>query len=457
MNPGRFLTTLILAGELALVAARAQNYVTPRLGGGQVAADMVHIDIYYDADANRLNARVDDSFGLPQLRPLEPGLAFDPQTAFAVLTGKAYNAQYGWNVGGFFTIPAGAAIWIEQIDSSPGLETYEGWGKSGSYTPLFGTANSPRLWQWSGVMLHNTYAILDPVTNRFFAEYRIYFGDANTGSREGFLDLDDAQVRLEWTAVPVEEPFRFGAIASATNAPLSFLNANHFVTQGEWVLNLVSTNAGSSDGPFERSIPMIALPATAPNGGPLESHAALGACLEFQVVSLTGPPAGHLSVWETNEARPLFTVDTGERAGTHRFPISQNEGVPGTDPFGRCPGRRFTADQPGLYTMGFRLVDTSTNGPEGSPIHVASDIDYLYWQAGVTVAWTEWQSQSLTATFGGEPGRVFYLERSSALGSTAQWQTVAGPLPGTNCLQRLKDPDATDRQSLYRLRCDLEW
>jgi hypothetical protein len=451
-QPRLSLASLIVTVGLALATVHAQTYVTPRLGGGQVAADMVHIDIYYDADANQLHTHVDDTYGLPHLRPLEAGLVFDPQVAFAVLTGKAYNAQYGWNAGGFFSIPAGAAIWIEQLDRSPGLEVYDGWGRTGSYAPLFGTAGSPHLWQWSGVMVHNTYAVMDPFTNRFFAEYHIYFGDATTGSREGFLDLDDAQVRLEWTVDPVEEPFQFGVVGSASNAPLSFLNADHFVTQGEWVLTLASTNAGSPLRRFERAIPMLALPATVANGGPSDDHASLGACVEVQLVSLAGPSGGRLSVWEAEGTEPLCIVGTGESAGTNRFPVSQNQAVAGTDPFGRVPGRRFAVDQPGLYTLGFRLVDTSMNGPGGNPLHGGSDAFTVYLQAGVAAAWAERQGQSFTVTFGGEAGRVFHLERRLALDATASWQRVAGPLVGTNRLQRLTDPTATSREAFYCLR-----
>ena len=440
---------------LTVLAAQAQVYVTPRLGGGQVAAEMVHIDIAYDADANQLEAWVDDSFGLPQLRPLEPGLAFEPEAAFAVLNGKAYNAQYGWNVGGFFTIPAGAAIWIEQTDCSPGLEVYESWGRTGSHSPIFGTAGSPRLWRWSGVMVHNTYAILDPTVDRLFAEYHIYFADADTGSREGYLELDDDQVRLEWTVVPVEVPFRFGALDTAVNAPLAFLNAERFTAQHEWVITLPSSDAAAPLTRFERAIPMVALPATAAAGGPSEGHASLGACIEVQLVSLSGPPAGQLSVWDPDAIGPLVTIGTGECGGTNRFPISQNDAVAGTDPCGHWPDRRFSVDQPGLYTLAFQLVDTSHNGPENHPLHAASEVYRILLQAGVTLARADWQNQTFVATFGGTIGWEFSLERRHGLEPAAQWQTVAGPLIGTNRLQWLTDPAAAGApQGWYRLRAD---
>lgn len=449
-NRPRVPLGLILAGALAVGSACAQTYVTPKLGGGQLAADMVHIDIYYDAEANQLHAHVDDSYGIPQLQPLESGAAFDPQATFAVLNGKAYNAQYGWNAGGFFTIPAGAAIWIEPLECSPELEVYEGWGKTGSYTPIFGTAGSPRLWSWSGVMVHNTYAVLDPLTDRFFAEYRIYFGDAITGSREGFLDLDDAVVRLEWTAAPVADPstLRFGAEDAAAWAPLRFVNATNFVTESEHVWNL---EPGSVDA-FEGTLSMAAVPATAENGGPAPNHAALGTCLEVQLVSLAGPPSGHLRVWAGNETTPRCSVEVGERNGIQRFPVSQNQGTPGTDPYGRLDGWQWSVDQPGLYTVGFRLVDGSTNGTAGGPIHAASEVYQLYLQAGITLARAEWRDQAFTATFGGRSGRTYSLEESLVLGPMAEWQTVSGPIAGTNRLQRLTAPATSTTHGFFRLR-----
>jgi hypothetical protein len=36
-----------------------------------------------------------------------------------------------------------------------------------------------------------------------FAEYHIYFGDADTGARDNYMHLGDSTVRLEWNAVPL--------------------------------------------------------------------------------------------------------------------------------------------------------------------------------------------------------------------------------------------------------------
>jgi hypothetical protein len=193
-------------------------YVTPMMGGGQVATDMAHIDLFYDTDARQLRAQVDDSRGTPQLRPLNPGQGFDPQQPYGVLNGKAYNAQYGWNVGGLFTLPPGTAIWIELIDRSPGLETYSGSGQFAAYVPILGTAGSSRLWKWSGVMVHNTYAVSVPDTDCLFAQYHVYLGDENTGSRANFMHLGDTMVGLKWTVAPVAGPVVIGSAMHAGSA-----------------------------------------------------------------------------------------------------------------------------------------------------------------------------------------------------------------------------------------------
>jgi len=304
-------------------------------------------------------------------------------------------------------------------------------------------------------MVHNTYAVLAPATSPLFAEYAIYFGDATTGAREGFLELDDARVRLEWTVELAAEPLQFGALAAALSSPLAFLNADRFVTEGEWVMALLPDDLASPGSGFERIVPMLALPATAAHGGPSENHALPGACLELQFVSLSGPPDGHLSVWENDAATPLFTMNTAERAGTHRCLISQNEALPGTDPYGHWPARRLRVDQPGLYTLGFQVVDTSKNGTAGTPLHAPSDVYHIFLQAGVTLAGADWESGTFTASFGGTPGWQFSLERRPALAPATEWQTIAGPLSGTNRLQRLIDPQAGGWQSSwYRLRAE---
>lgn len=184
------------------------RFVSPSTGGGQTFGEMVHIDVTLETD--KLAAHIDDTIPAPELKPIAAGLSFEPGANYAVLNGRTYNAQYGWNVGGFFTLPAGSAIWIEQTAASPGLEVYEGSGRNGSYKPIFGTRGSPRLWKWSGVMAHNTYAMLNPRWNNCYAEYRVFVGDAETGSRTAYAGISETSVRLLWSTAPAAFPSRIG-------------------------------------------------------------------------------------------------------------------------------------------------------------------------------------------------------------------------------------------------------
>jgi hypothetical protein len=432
-------------------------FVTPMMGGGQAYGDMVHIDFFYDNEANQLHAQVDQSAGIPELRPLESGFAFDPQQAYAILNGKAYNAQYGWNVGGLFTLPVGSAIWVELLDCTPGLETYSGTGRQASYVPILGTSNSPRLWKWSGAMIHNTYAVLNPPCARLFAEYHVYVGDVNTASRSNFIAMGDTKVRLEWTTVPVENSmtFKFGAMGETNGAPLCFLNQAQFTTNSESVVILHYTNSGPSAQYYQSAIPMLVVPASVGNGGPVAGHAAVGSRVEVQFVFLSGPPQGRLSVWDSGEAQPRFSLAAGVHDATNRFTASEGNGTAIADPFGFIQGRSFGVNQPGLYCLSFRLVDTSTNGLGGGPIHTPSAVYSIHLQGGLTIHGLTKEETSATAHFFGECGKSFYLERSSNLGPSALWQTVAGPVLGTNRFQTLTVESVTGSQSFFRLRSSL--
>lgn len=189
------ITIVILIATTVSIPSNAA-VVTPMIGGGQVKESMIHIDIFYDYSTNTMSAKVDTSHGIPKLRPLSSGDEFDPDAPWSVLSGKAYNYQYGWNPGGFFIIPEGAGIWIELIAQSPGLEVYDGRQTRGSFNPILGTNGSRIIWKWSGSMIHNTYAVSEPIETRCWATYQVYFGNERTGGP--IAGYDDDTVTLEW-------------------------------------------------------------------------------------------------------------------------------------------------------------------------------------------------------------------------------------------------------------------
>lgn len=209
-NRRSVLAGLSLAFALALPAQAA--FVTPQMGGGQVAmmggAPMKHLDVSFDG--TDISVHIDDTVATPMLRPLTPPDAFDPSESWAVLNDKAYNFQYGWNPSGFITLPGGAGIWIQRLGQDPELEVYaRPPAIDPAYAPLF--ANDGDAWKWSGAMTHNAYAVLDPTRDTYTATYRVYIGDAVTG--EALAGYGSTDVTLAFSATPVPEPATIGLVA----------------------------------------------------------------------------------------------------------------------------------------------------------------------------------------------------------------------------------------------------
>lgn len=173
------------AGWIVLLVAPASPgaaFVTPQLGGGSpgTTSVMKHADVFFQSGA--LVVQIDESVPTPRLRRLLEVDEFDPAAPFSTLNGKGYNAQYGWNAGGFISLPGGSAIWVEALASSPGLEVYQAPVDANGYAAILGTAGSSSRWKWSGRMSHNYYAATDFTTQQHWATYRVYLGDATTGA-----------------------------------------------------------------------------------------------------------------------------------------------------------------------------------------------------------------------------------------------------------------------------------
>ncbi len=176
-------------------------FVIPQMGGAQVTqglAPMKHADISFSN--NTIHVQVDETVGIPALRPLVAPDQFDPALSWSVLGTKAYNFQYGWNPSGFIIIPQDAWIWIEQLSATPGLEIYQRPPASPAYDPVFGTEGSSARWRWSGSMTHNVYAIQDPTLSLYEANYRIYIGDNTTGVP--LPAYTPAEVTFQFAAIP---------------------------------------------------------------------------------------------------------------------------------------------------------------------------------------------------------------------------------------------------------------
>lgn len=164
------------------------------------------------------------------------------------------------------------------------------------------------------------------------------------------------------------------------------------------------------------------------NGGPDFSTAERGAFVELMITSVEGPPGGNLLMWDENInpgiPTKLFAVPVGTRYGTNRIELSESDREdPGADPYGHVHGRRFTADKPGLYTLGLQLVDTSKWGPDDGPIHQPSAINYFYFQAGLTISGVI-RTNGVTAVRAGLKGFTDYFLESSPTPSGTNWSTV---------------------------------
>ena len=118
-----------------------------------------------------------------------------------VLTDTYYSDQYGWMLDGIVDPGAGNSIWIEQTFATAGLGVYEGGMRMmrpmHSYDAIFGTNGSDASWQWSGMMTHNWYSVVE--AGLYEASYRVYVGDAVGNAVAGF---GDASVTLHFDAVP---------------------------------------------------------------------------------------------------------------------------------------------------------------------------------------------------------------------------------------------------------------
>jgi hypothetical protein len=246
-----------------------------------------------------------------------------------------------------------------------------------------------------------------------------------------------------------------GAVAQAPAAKLFFANGQNFNTASRYLVHLRAfTNAAY--GPIFRGgedISLSSLPATGDLGGPDPFAAQLGACLAVQFVAVSGPAGGSLSLWDTDgffiPTTITLTVPVGTANGTNHFLLSENDGSPGSDPYGHIHDRKFSADRAGLYTVAFRVIDISTNGPGGGPLHPPSDPHLMYFQAGTTLSYSPVGG---TARFGTESGKSYYVQASPELGVAADWRDVAGPVTGTAKLETVTGLTSDPGNRFFRLR-----
>ena len=237
-----------------------------------------------------------------------------------------------------------------------------------------------------------------------------------------------------------------GANSTTPGSPLIFVNAGDYATNSGYVFGL---DAGDPGSPYEGwyftgDLVFVALAATPNYGGPEAQAAALGSHIEIVLESVDGPSGAKLGFWETQQdgvdsTNLTWTVPTGLTNGTNHIVVSETDGSPSADPYGHTHGRIYSVDKPGLYSVGFRYVDTSTNGPGGGPIQTPSDRFYLHLQADVTLAAIGLATNGVNLTFaapsnlpdtGTAPASNYQIESTPTLRPSAKWQSAADVVVG---------------------------
>ena len=241
-----------------------------------------------------------------------------------------------------------------------------------------------------------------------------------------------------------------GAVGTNQNDPLNFNNGAIFSTNTGYIKTLTFTNSGIYAGYYQGNITLTGLAATPAHSGPIPGASAPGSMIYAQIVSVAGPAGGAFGFWETGATAPTISLFSGT-TGTNTYKVSENDGSAGSDPYGHYHGRKFTATVPGIYLVGFRALDFSTNGVGGGPIHAPSDVLKFYFQAGINIASITKSGNISSVEFGSMAGQIFNLEYSSSL-TNLNWTAIGEAVAGNDSLQTLTDNDATDSQRFYRIK-----
>ncbi len=252
---------------------------------------------------------------------------------------------------------------------------------------------------------------------------------------------------------------------------LAFVNAGDYDTESGFVFNL---DSGDTDSPyagyyFTGDQVFAALAATGDNGGPETGAAALGTYIQIRLLSVEGPAGASFGFWETTEngldsTNLTWSVPVPYASGTNLIHVSEGDGSPGSDPYGHIHGRIYSFTKPGLYKVTWQFVDTSTNGINGTPLNLPSEPFSIYYQAGLTIAGINVNTNDVNITFAAAsnvpdedpdaPPTSYTLETTSSLGADAVWQLLDGyTVIGDDHLHMTSLP-ITNSAAFFRLRAD---
>ncbi|MBL9171924.1 MAG: hypothetical protein JNL10_00185 [Verrucomicrobiales bacterium] len=245
---------------------------------------------------------------------------------------------------------------------------------------------------------------------------------------------------LALPAIPkAHEHLAAGAQLPEAGSALLFVNAANYATESGYVVPLELSTNGPYAGYHHAELTFVCQPATPDRGGPAPFHPVPGTHVDAVIETVEGPAGGSLGFWESpgdeiTATELTFSVPVGETQGTRGFPVSENDGSPDADPFGHIHGRVFSATEPGLYRVGFRFVDTSSNGPGGGPLHAPSPRFFLHFQSGITLAHIQVGTEGLEVTFAAANDFRYFIEERPQLDGPAPWAPIGDPVTGDNHL-----------------------
>jgi len=242
-----------------------------------------------------------------------------------------------------------------------------------------------------------------------------------------------------------------GAAGLNQNDPLTFDNRDIFETATNYVKTLTLASSGAYAGYFQGNITMTGLAATADHSGPEPNAAALGSRIFVQLISVDGPEGGSFAFWESGATGPTISLNSGT-TGTNTWRVSENDGSPGSDPYGHIHGRRFTATKPGIYTVGFRAFDFSTNGVGGGPIHTPTGVMKVYLQAGVNIKSVEPGANGTRVMFSAPLGQDWVVETSGSPDAGAIWTEIGTAVAGDDYFHEVIDSELVQGRRFYRAR-----
>ena len=234
--------------------------------------------------------------------------------------------------------------------------------------------------------------------------------------------------------------FIFGATTNIPGGTLVFENASTYATSN---LFCFGTSPGtvwdsSAGGYYTGAQIFSALPATDPNG------AAPGTVIQAKLLGVAGPAGASVGFWEADGGggygtNLTWSVPVPSTGNTNLIRVTEAADSPTNDPYGDIQNRALTFSLPGLYKITWQLLDTSTNGPGGTPQDQPSTFD-IYYQADVTIAGITADVNGINITFAAIDGSLIYnIEQSASIGADYNWEQV-GSNTGNNQVHTISIP-----------------